>query len=48
VLYLVPPYGQGNYTNENFLGSLQTQVTGINNDKTTVGFWADVPGDNFG
>jgi probable HAF family extracellular repeat protein len=45
---LSPSYGQGNYTNENFLGSQQTQVTGINNDKTTVGFWADTAGDNFG
>jgi probable HAF family extracellular repeat protein len=45
---LSPPYGQGNYTNENFLGSQQTQVTGINNDNVTVGFWADVAGDNFG
>jgi probable HAF family extracellular repeat protein len=42
------PYGQGNYTNENFLGSQQTQVTGINNDNVTVGFWADFAGDNFG
>ena len=24
------PYGQGNYTNENFPGSAQTQVTGLN------------------
>jgi probable HAF family extracellular repeat protein len=45
---LSPPDGQGNYTNENFLGSQQTQVTGINNHNVTVGFWADVAGDNFG
>jgi hypothetical protein len=38
---LTPPYGQGNYHNENFLGSVQTQVTGINNNGVTVGFWAD-------
>jgi uncharacterized membrane protein len=45
---LDPPYGQGNYVNENFGGSQQTQVTGINNKGETVGFWADTPGDNFG
>ena len=45
---LSPPYGQGNYTNENFGGSAQTQVTGINNHNVTVGFWADAAGDNFG
>ncbi len=38
---LTPPYGQGNYHNENFLGSVQTQVTGLNNKDLTVGFWAD-------
>ena len=38
---LTPTYGQGNYHNENFLGSVQTQVTGINNKDLTVGFWAD-------
>jgi hypothetical protein len=38
---LTPPYGQGNYHNENFPGSVQTQVTGINNKDLTVGFWAD-------
>jgi hypothetical protein len=45
---LVPPYGQANYTNENFPGSFQTQVTGLNNSGQTVGFWADTAGDNFG
>ncbi|MBV9157793.1 MAG: PEP-CTERM sorting domain-containing protein [Acidobacteriaceae bacterium] len=47
---LVPPYGQANYTNENFPGSVQTQVTGINNSGLTVGFWADalVGPNNFG
>jgi probable HAF family extracellular repeat protein len=45
---LDPPYGQANYVNENFPGSQQTQVTGINNKGTTVGFWADAAGDNFG
>ena len=50
---LTPPYGQGNYHNENFLGSVQTQVTGINDQGVTVGFWADannanMVNDNFG
>jgi hypothetical protein len=45
---LDPPYGQANYTNENFPGSFQTQVTGLNNTGQTVGFWADTAGDNFG
>ncbi len=38
---LVPPYGQGNYSNENFPASVQTQVTGLNNTGTTVGFWSN-------
>ena len=37
---LLPPYGQGNYVNENFPGSAQTQVTGLNNRGVTVGFWS--------
>jgi len=45
---LKPPYGQGNYTNENFPGSVQTQVTGINNKGDTVGFYIDSNGNNFG
>jgi hypothetical protein len=32
------------FTNENFPGSFQTQVTGINNGGTTVGFYADSNG----
>ena len=43
-----PPYYQHNFTNENFPGSAQTQVIGINNSGTTVGFYADPAGDNFG
>lgn len=35
------PYGQANFTNENFPSSVQTQVTGINNIGTTVGFWSN-------
>ena len=45
---LNPPYGQGNFINENFPGSQQTQVTGINNADRTVGFWVDANGNNFG
>jgi hypothetical protein len=45
---LSSPFGQGDYTNENFPTSAQTQVTGINNEGTTVGFWVDGQGDNFG
>ncbi len=47
---LVPPYGQAQYTNENFPGSAQTQVVGINSNipPTTVGFWVDGAGNNFG
>lgn len=43
---VVPPYGQANFTSENFPGSVQTQVTGLNNIGTTVGFWA--PSNNGG
>ena len=45
---VMPPYAQPNFTNENFPGSVQTQVTGINNAGTTVGFWADAVGTNHG
>jgi probable HAF family extracellular repeat protein len=38
---LAGDYDQDNYKNENFPGSVQTQVTGINNRDLTVGFWAD-------
>ena len=43
-----PPYAQANFTNENFPGSVQTQVTGINNLGSTVGFWVDGAGANHG
>ena len=45
---LFGPYGQGNYRNENFPGSAQTQVTGLNNIGISVGFWVDGAGNNFG
>ena len=39
---VVSPYNtSANFTNENFLGSVQTQVTGLNNIGTTVGFWSN-------
>jgi len=50
---LFPNYGQGNYANENFPGSVQTQVTGLNDNGVTVGFWssmntASMANNNFG
>ncbi|MBV9391622.1 MAG: hypothetical protein JOY96_07000, partial [Verrucomicrobia bacterium] len=47
---VVPPYDQASFTNENFPGSAQTQVVGINNGSTpiTVGFWIDPNADNYG
>jgi hypothetical protein len=38
---VVPPFGQANFTAENFPGSVQTQVTGLNNIGTTVGFFSN-------
>jgi probable HAF family extracellular repeat protein len=38
---LTPAYGPNSFHNENFPGSVQTQVTGLNNKDLTVGFWAD-------
>ena len=37
---MVPPYHQGNFRKENFPGSKQTQVTGLNNHGVTVGFFS--------
>ena len=45
---VTPPYAQGNFINENYPGAVQTQVIGISNQGTTVGFYADAAGDNFG
>src|SRR5579872_5058090 len=45
---IVPPYGQGNYANENFPGSAQTQVTAINKSGYTAGFWVGSKGVNRG
>ncbi len=36
------------FRSENFPGSAQTQVTGLNNGHVTVGFWANNAGANFG
>ena len=44
---LFPPYGQGNYRNENFPGSVQTQVTGLNDKGVTVGFWSSMNNANM-
>ncbi|MGO9751485.1 MAG: hypothetical protein ACLP8S_02560 [Solirubrobacteraceae bacterium] len=46
--YLLSNDGSGSYTNENFPGAAQTQVTGLNNVGITVGFWASQKGANFG
>ncbi len=43
--YLLLP--QGNYINENFPGSVQTQVTGLNNRGVTVGFWSSMNNANM-
>lgn len=50
---LFPHYQPANYRNENFPGSVQTQVTGLNDRGVTVGFWSDqnnanMVNDNFG
>jgi probable HAF family extracellular repeat protein len=41
------PYSQGNFRNENFPGSIQTQVTAINHYGDTAGFWVDGNGNSF-
>ena len=50
---LLPPYRQVSYRNQNFPGSKQTQVTGLNNSGIQVGFYstmnrADLADNNFG
>lgn len=39
---LLPPFSQRNYFNENFPRSVQTQVTGLNDNGITVGFWSSM------
>jgi hypothetical protein len=45
---LQPPYMQRDFINENFPGSVQTQVIGLNNVGNTVGFWVNGAGVNKG
>jgi probable HAF family extracellular repeat protein len=51
---LTPPFAQGDFNSENFPGSVQTQVTGINDFGVTVGFFSTQNGatpaadNNFG
>jgi hypothetical protein len=50
--YVIPPFTRY-FVNENFPGSVQTQVTGVNNRGITVGFWsrmnnANMVNDNHG
>ena len=50
---VVPPFGQANFTAQNFPNSMQTQVTGLNDMGTTVGFFSntnkgDGTDNNFG
>lgn len=37
---LAPPYGQANYRSENYPGSAQTEVTGINGNGVSVGLFS--------
>jgi probable HAF family extracellular repeat protein len=50
---LVAPFAQRDFLSENFPGSVQTQVTGLNDHGVTVGFWstqntASMTNNNFG
>jgi hypothetical protein len=45
---LMPPYGQKNYTSENFPDSMQTQVTSIDQHANNAGFWVTNTGANYG
>jgi hypothetical protein len=49
---LRPPFAQHDFSNEDFPRSVQTQVTGLNDDGISVGFWsnqetASMANDNF-
>jgi hypothetical protein len=46
--FTVAPYSGRTFTNENFTGSQQTQVTAINDWGNTVGFYALPSGANYG
>jgi uncharacterized membrane protein len=39
--YVIPPFSH-NFVSENFPGSVQTQVTGLNQRGVTVGFWSSM------
>jgi len=45
--YQLLPGGQGDYVNENYPGSAQTQVTGLNDTGVTVGFFSDTNNANM-
>ncbi len=45
---LGPPYAPASYVNENFPGSAQTQVTGLNDLGDSTGFWVTAGGTNHG
>jgi hypothetical protein len=45
---VVAPYGPSNFSSENFPGSTMTQVTAINENGGTAGFWVDKAGNNYG
>jgi hypothetical protein len=45
---VVPPYTQADFTDENYPGSVQTQVTCIDNRENTGGFWIDAKNINRG
>jgi len=44
--YVIPPFSHV-FVNENFPGSVQTQVTGLNNRGVTVGFWSSMNNANM-
>ncbi len=44
--YVIPPFSR-QFVNENFPGSVQTQVTGENNRGVTVGFWSSMNNANM-
>jgi hypothetical protein len=46
--FTVAPYNAKLFTNENFVGSQQTQVTAVNDWGNTVGFYATPSGANYG
>jgi probable HAF family extracellular repeat protein len=45
--WLNPPFSQGNFNNENFPHSVQTQVIGINDSDVTVGFFSNQNASNM-